>query len=213
MMSEENSSSKGYFDEIAGKWDNMQQSFFSTKVREKAYEMAQVKEGATAADIGAGTGFVTEGLLERNLKVISIDQSLEMLQKLSAKYEGKGEFTCIQGDSDNLPILDESIDYVFANMYLHHVDSPLVVIKEMYRILKNNGKLVITDLDLHEYEFLRTEQYDKWLGFDREDIRNWYREAGFSEFTIDCTGADCSSGSNCTCENANISIFAALGVK
>ena len=60
-MNKENSSSKGYFDEIAGKWDNMQQSFFSTKVRETAFEIAQVLQGTTAADIGAGTGFVTEG--------------------------------------------------------------------------------------------------------------------------------------------------------
>jgi ubiquinone/menaquinone biosynthesis C-methylase UbiE len=205
--------SKAYFDTIANKWDTMQQSFFSTKVRDVAYDLAQLQEEKVAADIGAGTGFITEGLLKRKINVFAIDQSQEMLECLNKKYNGKGQFTCIQGDSNNLPLADGAVDYVFANMYLHHVDSPLIAIKEMFRILKKGGKMVITDLDLHEHEFLRTEQHDKWLGFDREDIKKWFEEAGFSEVSIDCVGAECSSNSQCCCDSANISIFAALGVK
>jgi ubiquinone/menaquinone biosynthesis C-methylase UbiE len=205
--------SKSYFDTIADKWDTMQQSFFSTKVRDVAYDLAQLQEGKVAADIGAGTGFITEGLLKRKLNVFAIDQSQQMLEHLIEKYSGKGQFTCIQGDSNSLPLANESVDYVFANMYLHHVDSLLIAIKEMFRILKRNGKMVITDLDLHEHDFLRTEQHDKWLGFDREDIKKWFEEAGFSEVSIDCVGAECSSNPQCCCDSANISIFAALGVK
>jgi len=48
-------------------------------------------------------------------------------------------------------------------MYLHHVEDPPAAIKEMVRILKPGGKIVITDADEHNYEFLRTEQQDRWL--------------------------------------------------
>jgi ubiquinone/menaquinone biosynthesis C-methylase UbiE len=37
-------------------------------------------------------------------------------------------------------------------MALHHVDSPPEALKEMSRILKPGGKVVITDLDEHDYE-------------------------------------------------------------
>lgn len=205
--------SKEYFDTIADKWDTMQQSFFSTKVRDVAYDLAQLQEGKVAADIGAGTGFITEGLLKRKINVFAIDQSQQMLERLNEKYSGQGQFTCLKGDSNSLPLANESVDYVFANMFLHHVDSPIIAIKEMFRILKRNGKMVITDLDLHEHEFLRTEQHDKWLGFDRQDIKKWFEVAGFSEVTIDYVRAKCSSNSQCCCDSANISIFAALGVK
>jgi ubiquinone/menaquinone biosynthesis C-methylase UbiE len=108
---------------------------------------------------------------------------------------------------------DESVDYVFANMFLHHVSNPLEAIKEMYRVLKKNGKMVITDLDEHTHEFLRTEQHDVWLGFKRDQIEEWYKEAGFSQVIIDCAGSNCSADSQCGSDSCAISIFAALGIK
>jgi ubiquinone/menaquinone biosynthesis C-methylase UbiE len=64
------------------------------------------------------------------------------------------------------------VDYVFANMYLHHVEQPVAAIREMARILKARGKLV--DLDEHNFESLRTEQHDRWPGFYREEVRQWF---------------------------------------
>jgi ubiquinone/menaquinone biosynthesis C-methylase UbiE len=56
-------------------------------------------------------------------------------------------------------------------MLLHHVENPKVAIKEMVRILKPGGMIVITDLDEHKFEFLKTEQHDRWMGFKREDVQ------------------------------------------
>ena len=50
------------------------------------------------------------------------------------------------------------MDYVFANMYLHHVDLPQVAIEEMARVLKPGGKVIITDMDEHDFDFLRKER-------------------------------------------------------
>ena len=66
----------------------------------------------------------------------------------------------------------------------------------MTRILKPGGKLVITDLDEHDHEFLRTEQFDRWLGFKREDVRRWYAEAGLVEVGVECTDDNCCSASS-----------------
>src|SRR5574341_1323336 len=82
--------SKPYFDKVAGQWDAMRQSFFSEAVREKAYAVAGVEPGRVAADIGASTGFVTEGLLELGLRVIAIDQSASMLEILRSKFKETG---------------------------------------------------------------------------------------------------------------------------
>lgn len=206
-------SSKDYFDEVAKDWDTMRTAFFSEKVREKAYELAEVEEGKTAADFGAGTGFVTEGLLERKVKVYAVDQSKEMLELLRNKLGDKGDLVCVQGDSGNVPIQDYEMDYVFANMFLHHVEEPLTAIREMYRILKKGGKLVITDLDEHKFEFLKTEQFDVWMGFDRQQISEWYKEAGFINVNVTCVGCNCCADSEQSEDKANVSIFAAIGEK
>lgn len=74
------------------------------------------------------------------------------------------------GEAGSLPIPDETVDYAFANMYLHHVEDPPQAILEMARIIKPGGILVITDLDKHSNEFLRQEHNDRWMGFVRDDI-------------------------------------------
>ena len=163
-------SNKEYFERVADQWDEMRSGFFSEKVREAAYQAADIKAGELAADIGAGTGFVTEGLVRAGLKVIAIDQSEAMLAELKRKYP---DLDGRQGEAEDLPLADNAVDYVFANMYLHHVARPSEAIKEMTRILKKGGRLVITDLDEHHFEFLKLEHHDRWMGFKREDVVAW----------------------------------------
>jgi ubiquinone/menaquinone biosynthesis C-methylase UbiE len=205
--------SKSYFNEIADDWDNMRTSFFSEDVRQVAYTLANIQNGKIAADIGSGTGFVTEGLLRAGLKVIAIDQSENMLNSMRQKFKDYDNLSCMIGDSDSLPIEEQGVDYAFANMYLHHVVEPTIAINELYRILKPGGKLVITDLDEHNFTFLKTEQHDVWMGFDRDQVKDWFLQAGFRDVTISCVGCNCCSDSIDSEEKANISIFAAYGMK
>ncbi len=205
--------SKVYFNEVSGQWDTMRQGFFSEAVREKAYSLANVKEGELAADIGAGTGFVTEGLKNRGLKVIAVDRSQEMLEQMKAKFGNTMGIEYRYGEAEALPIENDFVDYTMANMYLHHVEDPLTAIKEMTRILKPGGKLVITDLDKHDHEFLKLEQHDRWLGFKREDVKDWFTSAGLKNIVIDCAGGNCCASSSCGCDQAAISIFAVCGEK
>lgn len=100
-----------------------------------------------------------------------------------------------------------------ANMYLHHVDDPLAAVKEMARILKPGGKLVLTDLDEHNFEFLKSEHHDRWMGFKREDVKQWFMTAGLKNVAIDCAGGNCCTVSGCGCGSASISIFIAYGEK
>lgn len=206
-------SSKGYFENIAHEWDEMRQNFFPESVREIAYKAADIKPGQVAADIGAGTGFITEGLLHRDVKVIAVDQSPAMLGRMKTKFGAEGNVAYLTGDSSTLPIANESVDAVFANMYLHHVESPPDAIKEMVRILKPGGVLIITDLDKHNHEFLVTEQHDRWMGFEREDVKSWFGEAGLRQVNVDCVGDNCCARSKTAEDEANVSIFIAAGKK
>ena len=206
-------SSKKYFDDVASQWDKMRETFFSEAVREKAFAVANVQPDQLAADIGAGTGFITEGLIKKGLKVIFIDQSEEMIRETQKKFKDYSNIDYRKGDAESLPVDDESVDYVFANMYLHHVESPPIAIKEMVRILKHGGKLVITDMDEHNFEFLKKEQFDLWMGFKREDVERWFTEAELKEVIVDCVGENCCAPSECGDEFASVNIFVASGKK
>lgn len=205
--------SKQFFNQVAGEWDEMRTRFYSENVREKAFDIAGVRPGQLAADLGAGTGFMTEGLLRRGLAVIAVDQSTQMLQKMKNKFAGRDEVQYLKGEAENLPLPDEAVEYVFANMYLHHVETPLIAIKEMARILKPEGRLMITDVEEHGFEFLKTEHHDRWLGFKRDDLREWFIAAGLGNVSVEDIHEECRVQSANGQELALMSIFAATGEK
>jgi ubiquinone/menaquinone biosynthesis C-methylase UbiE len=205
-------SSQPYFDQVAPNWDSMRNSFFSEAVRERALAAAGVQPGALAADIGAGSGFITEALLKAGLRVAAVDQSQAMLEVMQRKFDGQ-PVTYHLGTSEALPLEDASMDYVFANMYLHHVEHPLEAIGETTRLLRSGGKVVITDLDEHTFTFLAEEHHDRWMGFKRGDVQRWFEAAGLVEVSVSDVGSHCCADSACGTLHADISIFVAAGTK
>ncbi|MBA2860803.1 ubiquinone/menaquinone biosynthesis C-methylase UbiE [Methanococcus maripaludis] len=205
--------SKKYFNNVAEKWDEMRKDFFSDELRNLAYSKADIKKGKLAVDMGSGTGFISEGLLKNGLNVIAVDQSEEMLNIMKDKFSEYSKIQYINSDIEKLPVEDNFADYVFANMFLHHVEYPEKAIREMTRILKKGGKLVIIDLDKHEFEFLRTEQFDRWMGFDREDLKNWFSNSGLNNIVVECAGCDCCADSEKSSKKAKVSVFIATAEK
>jgi ubiquinone/menaquinone biosynthesis C-methylase UbiE len=204
---------RGYFDEIAPRWDDMRRTYFSERVRDRALSEARVQPGKLAADVGAGTGFITEGLIGHSVEVLAIDESLPMLQVLRRKAFGAAGLHCCIGSAERLPVRTGAVDYVFANMCLHHVVHPAAAIGEMARILKKGGTLTITDLDQHMFAFLTEERTDRWMGFRGGDMRTWFAEAGLKDIAVGDTGERASVPSDSTDNCADISIFIARGTK
>ncbi|MBU7038461.1 MAG: methyltransferase domain-containing protein [Theionarchaea archaeon] len=201
--------SKEYFETVAQEWDTLREGFFSQAVREKAFAKAGICPGTVAVDVGSGTGFITEGLVSEGVYVIAVDESESMIRELKKKIQSS-EFGCCIAEVEALPITSGSTFYVFSNMVLHHVENPPSAIKEMARILRPGGILVITDLDEHQFEFLREEHSDRWMGFKREHVKAWFEQAGLTNVDVDCVGEDCCSTSR-SHEQAQISIFVASG--
>jgi ubiquinone/menaquinone biosynthesis C-methylase UbiE len=200
-----------YFDQVADQWDEMRRRFFGEGVRKAAIAAAGIAPGALVADVGTGTGFLAEAALDAGARVIGIDNSDGMLAQVSNRLGGR-PFEARQGDVGALPLAAGEADAVLANMVLHHAPDPPAAIVEMTRALKPGGVLVITDADSHEHEWLRTEQHDRWLGFARSDIKNWFGTAGLEDVTVGDTKEICSPTSSCGTQAA-ITIFIARGRK
>jgi ubiquinone/menaquinone biosynthesis C-methylase UbiE len=200
-----------YFDRVANDWEAMRTCFFGEGVRRSAVEAARIVPGQTVADVGTGTGFIAEAALDAGARVVGIDNSERMLEQARTRFAGRS-FEARRGDTDALPLPDAEVDAVLGNMVLHHAPDPGAAIREMARVLKPGGMLVITDADTHTHEWLRTEQHDRWLGFDRSDVDGWFRAAGLTDVAVGDTREMCSPTSACG-ERAEITIFLARGQK
>ena len=206
-------SSKKYFETVAQDWDSMRSDFFPVAVRERAIAQMDLQRDLQVADIGAGSGFITEGLANLPINITAVDESEAMLQVMAKKFKDQSNIKYVVSESENIQIATNQLDYALANMYLHHVERPAVAIAELHRILKSGGKLIITDLDKHNFDFLVTEQNDRWMGFERTDIVQWFEAAGFKDVIVDCVNANCCADSCDTDAKASINIFIATGIK
>ena len=203
-----------YFEKVADQWDNLRTGYFTEAVRETAIAKAYLHPGMIVADVGAGTGFVSAGLAPLVKKVHVLDGSAAMLDAARKNLAQFNNLEFHTADGLALPLPDASQDAVFANMYLHHCPDPLASIQELVRILRPGGRLIITDMDAHTHEWLKTEMSDVWLGFEREQVRTWYEQAGLVNVILDCTGQSCQAGCKSDAgEHADISIFVATGTR
>ena len=170
--------SKEYFDQNAEKWDGLQASYYTEALRTTAIRKAYLRPEYIVADIGAGTGFMTAGLAPLVHQVCALDGSMAMLDIARKNLDAFSNVIYREADGLKLPLSDESMDAVFANMYLHHCPDPMAAILEMSRLLRPGGRLVITDMYSHPYAWLREEMADTWQGFEHDQMRSWLRQAG-----------------------------------
>ena len=211
--------SSQYFANVADQWDELRTGYFTEEVRQAAIHKAYLRPEMIVADIGAGTGFMTAGLAPLVKQVYVFDGSPAMLDVARRNLKEFDNLVFQEADGLSLPLPDGSLDAVFANMYLHHCTDPLAAIQEMVRILRPGGRLVLTDLDAHSYEWMKAEMADVWLGFERSQVREWLEQAGLVNTIIDCTGQSCCAEAQSESvidpeqRQAKISVFVATGTR
>lgn len=95
-------------------------------------------------DLGSGTGWTSEWLHRLNLRVVSVDISADML-KLSRSRPGGSDASLVAADLEALPFDRGSFDRAFCMNALHHVPDPGLALREVFRVLTDDGRLVLVE--------------------------------------------------------------------
>lgn len=143
VIAVENDFVEGVYDKLAKVYD----VFFGPILhpgRLLALERMGISSGDRVLEVGVGTGINT-ALYPRNCHVTGIDFSLSMLEKARERVSRKGlrHVRLIEMDAAALTFPDESFDIVYAPYLVNCVSDPLAVVREMRRVCRPGGRIVI----------------------------------------------------------------------
>jgi len=181
ILDQRRARNRDFFDEMAGRYGSLTEPGGGWPAL--AAGLAVGFEGQTVVDLGAGEGALTLLLAGTCRRVIAVDLSPRMLMQLTEAAEKaglSGNIQTLEGDLEALPIADAMADTVFLSQALHHAAEPAKALREVARILKPGGQLVLLDLCAHEQEWVREQYADVWLGFEPVALQKLLKEAGLS---------------------------------
>lgn len=156
---------------------------------------ANLREGEVVVDLGSGAGidiFLAAKKVLNSGTAIGIDMTDQMLEK-ARENALKGNYSNVEfkkGDiEENIPLDDNSVDVVISNCVINLTTNKTNAFKEVYRILRHSGRMVISDLVTDAEIPLGQIRSDQWCAcidgaLTKENYLSCMRQAGFENIRV-----------------------------
>jgi len=140
-----------YSPEVAAAFEKMTNFLPFKLLRRKVLsQIILYKPTGKLVDVGCGSGNLIVQIAERllNLDLIGVDISAEVLElakKRAFENDLKERKEFKLGSVENMPFPNNSIDFLVSTISLHHWQDPVRAFNEFFRVLRENGTLLIFD--------------------------------------------------------------------
>ena len=170
------------FNEKAKTWDaDAMITKLSSAVGASILEHSQLNEQMNVIDFGAGTGLISSHVAPRVNKIIAVDISEAMLDKLVAKSELQGKVEAVCQNILDKPLTDK-FDLIMSAMALHHVEDTSKLMQTFADHLKPGAQIALADLDKEDGSFHPANIQGVYhSGFERDELQAILDSQGFKD--------------------------------
>ncbi|MEQ1690284.1 MAG: metalloregulator ArsR/SmtB family transcription factor [Gemmatimonas sp.] len=172
------SRSEAFFASASAEWDSLRTSMFGARA-DLLSALALMEPTWVVGDLGCGTGALSAALAPHVAQVHAIDASSAMLSAARIRLASFGNVTVHDGSLESLPLPDASLDVAVMMLVLHHVADPAHALREVRRVLRPGGRVLIADMRAHSHDEYQQQMGHVWLGFDVPTLERWMLDAGF----------------------------------
>jgi len=132
---------KNFFDIIAPIYEKIH--FGAEKTFKKLESITYFQSSDNVLDLGGGTGRISRFLANKVEKIVVVDSSQKMIGGCK-KHAG---LLCMFAQAEELPFPEQSFNKIIVIDAFHHFQNQKQVVKEIKRVLANNGKVVIEEFN------------------------------------------------------------------
>lgn len=141
-----------------------------------------------AIDAGTGDGALLEVLAPAFEHVIAVDRSEAQLDRARARVARRKLVNvkllkCELGAQELKNEVGHGADVVFASRLLHHAPRPVDLLRQLAKLARKGGAVLVLDYARHDDESMRDEA-DLWLGFDAAELRALAKDAGLDDAEV-----------------------------
>jgi MPBQ/MSBQ methyltransferase len=164
--------------------------FWTAELRDGALELAELDDpGLRVLDVGAGTGFSTEGIVARVSagNVTLLDQSPHQLARARRKPALEA-CAAVLGDAERLPFPAASFDRYVSCGSVEYWPDPQRAVAESMRVVRPGGVALLVG-PLPPRARVARWLSELWMLFPPErEYREWYERAGFADVRVETFG-------------------------
>jgi ubiquinone/menaquinone biosynthesis C-methylase UbiE len=178
---EDKARARVFYKYLSKVYDRVNPFVWNEAMRDEAIDRLDLAPDDRVLDVGCGTGFATEGLLDRVHTVHGLDQSVHQLERATDKFGRAGPVRFYMADAERLPFSDDSFDVVWSSGSIEYWPNPVVTLAEFRRVTRPGGQVLVVGPDAPKRGVFRRLADAIMLFYDEEEADRMFAEAGFTD--------------------------------
>jgi demethylmenaquinone methyltransferase/2-methoxy-6-polyprenyl-1,4-benzoquinol methylase len=178
---EDKSRARLFYKYLSTVYDRVNPFIWNESMRAEALELLDLDPDDRVLDVGCGTGFGTEGLLEYTDDVHGLDQSIHQMEKAFEKFGRTDRVNFYRGDAERLPFAADSFDALWSSGSIEYWPNPVDALAEFRRVVEPGGDVLVVGPNYPNSSVFQRVADAIMLFYDEAEADRMFADAGFED--------------------------------